>query len=85
MTTPTSASSTGGPGTIADALAMAAAWWPALFAWSPDGSGIAKNPQEEPIRARTPTPARWVRLSRSSTPSWALRLSVVTSMARASA
>src|SRR5439155_4853317 len=66
-----SARARGGPGTVADARAMAAAVSPAARA--PPSSAVAKNPHDEPIRARTPTPADsdcssdsivWLRASR---------------------
>src|SRR5438270_7915617 len=55
-TAATSANSAGGPGTRADALAISAASNPAWRAVISDGSATAKNPHDEPIRARTPTP-----------------------------
>src|SRR2546426_263985 len=45
----------GGPGTLAEARAMAAACSPAARA--AESWAVAKNPQEEPMSARTPTPA----------------------------
>ena len=70
--TATSASSRGGPGTLAEATAMAAARAPASRAAAVVSSEVAKKPQEEPISARTPTPivsarstscTRWLRTS----------------------
>jgi hypothetical protein len=50
-------SSIGGPGTRPDALATAAAPSPARRASASVSVGVAWNPHDEPIRARTPTPA----------------------------
>ncbi|HET9443691.1 MAG TPA: hypothetical protein VFO65_10230 [Acidimicrobiales bacterium] len=46
-----------GPGTEAEARAMAAASCPAARAAAVDRWGVAKNPHDEPMSARTPTPA----------------------------
>src|SRR3954452_23491710 len=53
----TSARIISGPGTDADALAISEARAPAARAALSVNVGVAKNPHDEPIRARTPTPA----------------------------
>jgi hypothetical protein len=51
---------------MADAFAMAAARSPAVFACA--RSGVAKNPQLDPTRARTPMPASSFWVSSSTSP-----------------
>nr|WP_246078889.1 hypothetical protein [Modestobacter excelsi] len=78
--------STGGPGTAADASAIAVARAPVRRASSsPAGSPSAAKPQDEPTRARTPSPAdvAWVRARTS--PSRAVIDSYRRSTSRASA
>ncbi len=79
------ASSAGGPGTSADALAISAASNPAWRADASDGSATAKNPHDDPIRARTPTPPDSPWRSPSSTPLRAWIVSLLVRPKRASA
>jgi hypothetical protein len=67
------------------ARATAAAPSPARRAAAEPTSGTAKKPQLEPMRARTPTPARSSRSRPSMTPLRAFIASVRISMTRASA
>jgi hypothetical protein len=83
--TGTSAISMGGPGTRADALAISAASYPAWRAVASEGSVTEKNPHEEPMRARTPTPPDSLWRRPSSSPLRALRASLLFSPNRASA
>jgi hypothetical protein len=64
-TTGAGARSSGGPATLPDARATAAAPSPAPRAAAAVSVGVAWNPQEDPISARTPMPAFsvWVRSS----------------------
>jgi hypothetical protein len=82
--TPTS--STSGPGTAAEARAMAVARPPVRRASpSPVGSPTAAKPHEEPTSARTPRPADVVWLSDRMSPSRAVVDSCRRSTSRASA
>ena len=83
--TPTSDSCRAGPGTMAEARAISVACRPASRALPSVGSGTAKNPHDDPTRARTPTPADCDRATRSRMPSVADRFSVLITIPRASA
>ena len=78
--------STGGPGTAAEACAIAVARAPVRRASaSPAGSPSAAKPHDDPTRARTPRPADVVWLSARTSPSRAVIDSYRRSTRRASA
>ena len=85
LTTSTGASSKAGPGTRAEARAVSAACSPACRARAVVRSDVAKKPHDEPISARTPTPACSSCASPSMSPFWAVIDSDRTFMTRASA
>jgi hypothetical protein len=72
--------SSGGPGTRAEAFATAAAPSPAARAAAAVRVGVAWNPHDDPMSARTPTPAvsPWVRSSttrlRAASDSWRMTM-----------
>jgi hypothetical protein len=85
VATSTGANSTSGPGTRAEARAVSAARSPACLALVSVRSDVAKNPHDEPTRARTPTPACSLWRKPSTSPFCAAIDSQLRTITRASA